>query len=77
MLISAPGTAVDATVVYGVNESVLTKDTKIVSNASCTTNCLAPVAKVLNDHFGIVSGLMTKNHHKIRIMVFIVSLSSY
>jgi len=52
----------DATVVLGVNDDVLTKDTKTVSNASCTTNCLAPVAKVLNDQFGIVKGLMTTIH---------------
>ena len=53
---------VDATVVMGVNDNVLTKDTVLVSNASCTTNCLAPVAKVLNDKFGIKRGLMTTVH---------------
>jgi glyceraldehyde 3-phosphate dehydrogenase len=53
---------VDATVVLGVNEDVLTKDTIYVSNASCTTNCLAPVAKVLNDNFGIRRGLMNTVH---------------
>lgn len=53
---------VDATVVMGVNDSVLTKDTMLVSNASCTTNCLAPVAKVLNDKFGIKRGLMNTVH---------------
>jgi glyceraldehyde 3-phosphate dehydrogenase len=53
---------VDATVVLGVNEDVLSKDTTYVSNASCTTNCLAPVAKVLNDKFGIVRGLMNTIH---------------
>ena len=53
---------VDATVVMGVNDSVLTKDTVLVSNASCTTNCLAPVAKVLNDKFGLKRGLMNTVH---------------
>ncbi|MBP3254575.1 MAG: type I glyceraldehyde-3-phosphate dehydrogenase [Bacteroidales bacterium] len=53
---------VDATVVLGVNDEVLTKDVTCVSNASCTTNCLAPVAKVLNDKFGIVKGYMTTVH---------------
>ena len=62
VLISAPGKGVDLTVVYGVNHDKLTSDHKIVSNASCTTNCLAPVAKVLNDAFGIEHGLMTTIH---------------
>lgn len=63
VLISAPGADdVDATVVYGVNHHVLTKQMTVVSNASCTTNCLAPVAKVLNDLIGIESGLMTTIH---------------
>ena len=53
---------VDATVVLGVNDHVLNKDITCVSNASCTTNCLAPVAKVLNDKFGIVKGYMTTVH---------------
>lgn len=53
---------VDATVVLGVNDEVLTKDVTCVSNASCTTNCLAPVAKVLNDKFGIVKGYMNTVH---------------
>lgn len=53
---------VDATVVMGVNDSVLTKEMQLVSNASCTTNCLAPVAKVLNDKFGIKRGLMNTVH---------------
>ncbi len=52
----------DATVVLGVNDEVLTADTKTVSNASCTTNSLAPVAKILNDEFGIIKGLMTTCH---------------
>ncbi len=53
---------VDATIVFGVNDDTLKDGDKIVSNASCTTNCLAPVAKVLNDKFGIVRGLMTTIH---------------
>lgn len=53
---------VDATVVLGVNDNVLTRDVQLVSNASCTTNCLAPVAKVLNDKFGIKRGLMNTVH---------------
>ncbi|MCG2842408.1 type I glyceraldehyde-3-phosphate dehydrogenase [Sandaracinobacter sp. RS1-74] len=62
VLISAPGKGVDLTVVYGVNHQKLTGDHKIVSNASCTTNCLAPVAKVMNDLVGIERGLMTTIH---------------
>ncbi len=62
VLISAPGKNVDLTVVYGVNHERLTADHKIVSNASCTTNCLAPFAKVLNDAIGIERGLMTTIH---------------
>ncbi|MCT8000708.1 type I glyceraldehyde-3-phosphate dehydrogenase [Sphingomonas sanguinis] len=62
VLISAPGKNVDLTVVYGVNHDKLTADHTIVSNASCTTNCLAPVAKVLNDAIGIERGLMTTVH---------------
>ncbi|MBV8657015.1 MAG: type I glyceraldehyde-3-phosphate dehydrogenase [Burkholderiales bacterium] len=63
VLISAPGDKdVDATIVYGVNHNVLTRDMTVVSNASCTTNCLAPVARVLHDHIGIVKGLMTTVH---------------
>ncbi|RTK94865.1 MAG: type I glyceraldehyde-3-phosphate dehydrogenase [Neisseriaceae bacterium] len=63
VLLSAPGEKdVDATIVYGVNHGILTKDMLVVSNASCTTNCLAPVAKVLNDSIGIEKGLMTTIH---------------
>jgi glyceraldehyde 3-phosphate dehydrogenase len=62
VLISAPAKGVDLTVVYGVNDDKLTTEHKIVSNASCTTNCLAPVAKVLNDSLGIERGLMTTVH---------------
>jgi len=63
VLISAPGgDDVDATIVYGVNHEVLTSDMTVVSNASCTTNCLAPVAKALNDELKIVKGLMTTIH---------------
>ncbi len=62
VLISAPSPDADATVVYGVNDDVLTAEHKVVSNASCTTNCLAPVAKALNDAVGIENGLMTTVH---------------
>ncbi len=62
VLISAPGKNADRTVVYGVNHTELTGDDVIVSNASCTTNCLAPVAKVLDDMFGIETGYMTTIH---------------
>jgi glyceraldehyde 3-phosphate dehydrogenase len=62
VLVSAPADGADITVVYGVNHDKLTKDHKIVSNASCTTNCLAPVAKVLNDVIGIEKGFMTTIH---------------
>jgi glyceraldehyde 3-phosphate dehydrogenase len=62
VLISAPGKNADLTVVFGVNHDKLTADHVIVSNASCTTNCLAPLAKVLNDTLGIERGLMTTVH---------------
>ncbi|HEV2079907.1 MAG TPA: type I glyceraldehyde-3-phosphate dehydrogenase [Allosphingosinicella sp.] len=62
VLISAPAKGVDLTVVYGVNHDKLTGEHTIVSNASCTTNCLAPVAKVMNDVIGIERGLMTTIH---------------
>ena len=62
VLISAPGTDVDRTVVYGVNDQDLTAEDVIVSNASCTTNCLAPVAMVLDRAFGIRTGYMTTVH---------------
>jgi len=63
VVISAPGgNDVDATVVYGVNDSVLHSTQTVISNASCTTNCLAPVAKVLHENMGIESGLMTTIH---------------
>ena len=62
VLISAPGKNVDLTVVFGVNDDKLEAGHTIVSNASCTTNCLAPVAKVLNDALGIERGLMTTVH---------------
>ncbi len=62
VLISAPGTDADKTIVYGVNHDVLTADDIIVSNASCTTNCLSPVAKVLQDNIGIDRGFMTTIH---------------
>jgi len=62
VLISAPGADADKTIVFGVNHDTLTADDKIVSNASCTTNCLSPVAKVLNDLVGIERGYMTTVH---------------
>ena len=62
VLVSAPSTGADKTIVFGVNQDTLTPDDIIVSNASCTTNCLAPVVKVLNEKFGIVSGWMTTVH---------------
>jgi glyceraldehyde 3-phosphate dehydrogenase len=62
VLVSAPSDGADLTVVYGVNHDKLTKDQLVVSNASCTTNCLAPVAKVLNDAVGIEKGFMTTVH---------------
>ena len=62
VLVSAPADGADITVVYGVNHDKLTKDHIIVSNASCTTNCLVPVAKVLNDAIGIEKGMMTTVH---------------
>ncbi len=62
VLISAPGANADITVVYGVNHDQITGAHKVISNASCTTNCLAPVAKVLNDAFGIEHGFMTTIH---------------
>jgi glyceraldehyde 3-phosphate dehydrogenase len=62
VIISAPGDNVDHTVVYGVNHTTLTKDHTVISNASCTTNCLAPVAKVLHAAIGIERGLMTTIH---------------
>lgn len=62
VLISAPGDGADKTIVYGVNHDTLTAADIIVSNASCTTNCLSPVAKVLNDTIGIEKGMMTTIH---------------
>lgn len=63
VIVSAPADGVDMTLVYGINhESYDSKKHTVISNASCTTNCLAPVAKVLNDNFGIEQGLMTTIH---------------
>src|SRR3982074_336247 len=62
VLVSAPSGGSDATIVFGVNHDKLTKDHLVVSNGSCTTNCLAPVAKVLNDTVGIATGFMTTIH---------------
>lgn len=62
VIISAPGTGNIKTVVLGVNDDIIDKNTAIYSNASCTTNCLAPMVKVLDDNFGVVKGLMTTIH---------------
>ena len=62
VLVSAPATGADKTIVFGVNDKALTKDDVVVSNASCTTNCLAPLAYVLNKMIGIESGFMTTIH---------------
>ena len=62
VIISAPSSDADITVVYGVNDNALNEKHEIISNASCTTNCLAPIAKVINEKFGINSGFMTTVH---------------
>ena len=62
VLVSAPADGVDATIVFGVNHKTLTPDMQVISNASCTTNCLAPVAKVLHENFGILRGYMVTIH---------------
>ncbi len=62
VLISAPADGVDATIVYGVNHKTITRDMTVISNASCTTNCLAPMAKVLHETFGILRGYMVTIH---------------
>ncbi|MEX0954186.1 MAG: type I glyceraldehyde-3-phosphate dehydrogenase [Rhizobiaceae bacterium] len=62
VLVSAPSDGADLTVVYGVNHDKISSEHRVISNASCTTNCLAPVAKVLNDTFGIQKGFMTTIH---------------
>ncbi len=62
VIISAPGDGADLTVVYGINHDQLAKEHVVISNGSCTTNCLAPMAKVMNDSFGIEKGMMTTIH---------------
>lgn len=62
VIISAPATDVDATIVFGVNQQILKSSDTVISNASCTTNCLAPLAKLLHEKIGIVSGLMNTVH---------------
>jgi glyceraldehyde 3-phosphate dehydrogenase len=62
VIISAPGKDVDATIVYGVNDRTLTDEMQVISNASCTTNCLAPLAKALDDAFGLEEGQITTVH---------------
>ena len=62
VIVSAPAKNADATIVHGVNHDILTADMQVISNASCTTNCLSPVAKILNDTVGIEQGCMTTIH---------------
>src|SRR6188768_2173396 len=62
VIISAPGDGADKTIVYGINHALLGKDDVVISNGSCTTNCLAPMAKVMNDLVGIEKGMMTTIH---------------
>ncbi len=62
VLVSAPADGVDATIVFGVNEKTITREMTVISNASCTTNCLAPMAKVLHEKFGILRGYMVTIH---------------
>lgn len=62
VLVSAPGNDMDATIVFGINDHILTKEHQVISNASCTTNCLAPLAKPLHDNLDIQSGFMTTIH---------------
>ena len=62
VLISAPADGVDATIVFGVNHGILTRDMTVISNASCTTNCLAPLVKPLHDSIGLVAGIITTVH---------------
>ena len=62
VIVSAPAGGADKTIVFGVNHDTLTRDDRVISNASCTTNCLSPVAKVLNDAIGIQKGIMTTIH---------------
>jgi glyceraldehyde 3-phosphate dehydrogenase (phosphorylating) len=62
VVISAPADGVDATIVYGVNHNVLRSDMTVISNASCTTNCLAPLVKPLHESIGLVAGIMTTIH---------------
>src|SRR5256714_9438572 len=62
VLVSAPADGADATIVYGINDDKMTKDHVVISNGSCTTNCRAPLAKIINEAFGIESGFMTTIH---------------
>jgi glyceraldehyde 3-phosphate dehydrogenase len=62
VLVSAPADGVDATIVFGVNQNVITKDMTVISNASCTTNCLVPMVKVLHETFGVLRGYMVTIH---------------
>ncbi len=76
ILVSAPGVNADATIVFGVNHDQLSKDHLVVSNASCTTNCLAPIAQCLNNKVGIDSGLMTTIHSYTNDQILIDSYHS-
>ena len=70
VIISAPGKGVDKTIVFNVNHTDLTGEEQVISAASCTTNCLAPVAKVLDENFGIVKGYMTTVHAILMTKIF-------
>src|SRR5688572_23811396 len=76
IVVSAPADGVDATVVYGVNHDTLRKDMTVISNASCTTNCLAPLVKALHEGLGVVSGIMTTVHAYTNDQVLIDSYHS-
>ena len=74
VIVSAPCKNADKTIVYGVNENILTKNDQIISAASCTTNCLAPVANVLNENFEIEKGFMTTIHALLVIKEYLITL---
>jgi len=76
VIISAPASGVDATIVFGVNDHILTSKDSIISNASCTTNCLAPLAKPLHEHIGIEAGLMVTVHSYTNDQVLVDSFHS-
>jgi glyceraldehyde 3-phosphate dehydrogenase len=76
VIISAPASGVDATIVFGVNDHILTSKDSVISNASCTTNCLAPLAKPLHEHIGIEAGLMVTVHSYTNDQVLVDSFHS-